>query len=127
MDTVFGPVCKLCVCSDGIYHYMKKQTGPDSVHLKTEQDLQTFINNYDASIVGRLMIVFIQFVLTGSLVVENAEEPIGVCSSASGVFSGPDSSRLAEFLKAAGLLREQFRFAHSTDLKLGEEHGVSSE
>ncbi|XP_029022462.1 protein disulfide isomerase family A, member 8 [Betta splendens] len=81
--------------ADGIYHYMKKQTGPDSVHLKTKEDLQTFIDHYDASVVG--------------------------------VFSGPSSSRLAEFLRAAGLLREQFRFAHTTDLKLGEEHGVTSE
>uniref|UniRef100_A0A7N6FBR9 protein disulfide-isomerase n=1 Tax=Anabas testudineus TaxID=64144 RepID=A0A7N6FBR9_ANATE len=71
--------------AEGIYHYMKKQTGPDSVHLKTEEDLKTFVNNYDASIVG------------------------------------------LEYLKAAGLLREQFRFAHTTDLKLGEEHGVTSE
>uniref|UniRef100_A0A7N6A4T0 Protein disulfide-isomerase A3 n=1 Tax=Anabas testudineus TaxID=64144 RepID=A0A7N6A4T0_ANATE len=55
--------------AEGIYHYMKKQTGPDSVHLKTEEDLKTFVNNYDASIVG--------------------------------VFSGPDSSLLAEYLKAA--------------------------
>lgn len=54
-------VC-VCVCSDGIYQYMKKQTGPDSVHLKTEEDLQTFINNYDASIFGTLILPFIQFV-----------------------------------------------------------------
>ncbi|KAF7646553.1 hypothetical protein LDENG_00185780 [Lucifuga dentata] len=81
--------------ADGIYHFMKKQTGPDSVHLKTEEDLQTFINHFDASVVG--------------------------------VFSGVDSSGLAEFLKAAGLLREQFRFAHTTDLKLGEEYGAHTE
>ncbi|KAM6900062.1 protein disulfide isomerase family A, member 8 [Xenentodon cancila] len=81
--------------ADGIYHYMKKQTGPDSVHLKTKEDLQTFTNNYDASIVG--------------------------------VFSGADSSRLAEFLKAAGLLREQFRFAHITDLQIAEGYNVESE
>lgn len=31
---------------------MKKQTGPDSIHLKSEEDLQTFINHYDASVVG---------------------------------------------------------------------------
>uniref|UniRef100_A0AAQ5ZGK3 Thioredoxin domain-containing protein n=1 Tax=Amphiprion ocellaris TaxID=80972 RepID=A0AAQ5ZGK3_AMPOC len=67
--------------AEGIYQYMKKQTGPDSVLLRTKEDLQAFVNNYDASIVGA------------------------------------DSSRLAEFLNAAGLLREQFRFAHSTDLQ----------
>lgn len=44
--------CDIYVNSDGIYNYMKKQTGPDSVHLKTKEDLQTFVNNYDASIVG---------------------------------------------------------------------------
>ncbi|XP_068589556.1 protein disulfide-isomerase A3-like [Cebidichthys violaceus] len=81
--------------ADGIYHYMKKQTGPDSVHLKTEEDLQTFITHYDASVVG--------------------------------VFSGADGSHLSEFLRAAALLREQFRFAHTADLKLGEKHGVKSE
>ncbi|XP_070840638.1 protein disulfide-isomerase A3-like isoform X1 [Chaetodon trifascialis] len=80
--------------ADGIYHYMKKQTGPDSVHLKTEEDLQTFINHYDASIVG--------------------------------VFSG-DSSHLSEFLRAAALLREQFRFSHTDDLKLVEKYGVKSD
>ncbi|KAL7381979.1 hypothetical protein ABVT39_014540 [Epinephelus coioides] len=81
--------------ADGIYQYMKKQTGPDSAHLKTDEDLQTFISHYDASIVG--------------------------------LFSGEDSPHLAEFLRAAGLLREQFRFAHTVDLKLGEKYGVSSE
>uniref|UniRef100_A0AAQ4NPF0 Protein disulfide-isomerase A3 n=1 Tax=Gasterosteus aculeatus aculeatus TaxID=481459 RepID=A0AAQ4NPF0_GASAC len=81
--------------ADGIYHYMKKQTGPDSIHLKSEEDLQTFINHYDASVVG--------------------------------VFSGADGSQLAEFLRAAALLRGQFRLAHAADLKLGEKHGVTSD
>ncbi|KAL6100298.1 uncharacterized protein ACO6RY_01937 [Pungitius sinensis] len=81
--------------ADGIYHYMKKQTGPDSIHLRSEEDLQTFTNHYDASVVG--------------------------------VFSGGDGSQLPEFLRAAALLRGQFRFAHSADLKLGERHGVKSE
>uniref|UniRef100_A0A1A8GUE9 protein disulfide-isomerase n=1 Tax=Nothobranchius korthausae TaxID=1143690 RepID=A0A1A8GUE9_9TELE len=76
--------------ANGIYNYMMKQTGPDSVHLKSKEDLQTFVKNYDASIVG--------------------------------VFSDSDSSHLAEFLKAAGLLRGQFRFAHITDLQIAEEH-----
>jgi len=49
----------------------------------------------------------------------------GLCVS--GVFSGADSSRLAEFRMAAGLLREQFRFAHITDLQIAEEHRVDSE
>ncbi|XP_007566541.1 protein disulfide-isomerase A3-like [Poecilia formosa] len=75
--------------ASGIYHYMTKQTGPDSLHLKSKEDLQNFVNNYDASIVG--------------------------------VFSGTDAPRLDEFLKAAGLLREQFRFAHITDLQVAEE------
>uniref|UniRef100_A0A1A8KN49 Protein disulfide-isomerase n=1 Tax=Nothobranchius kuhntae TaxID=321403 RepID=A0A1A8KN49_NOTKU len=79
--------------ANGIYNYMMKQTGPDSVHLKSKEDLQTFVKNYDASIVG--------------------------------VFSDSDSSHLAEFLKAAGLLRGQFRFAHITDLQIAEEHANS--
>ncbi|KAG7471533.1 disulfide-isomerase A3-like [Solea senegalensis] len=81
--------------ADGISQYMKKQTGPDSVLLRTHSDLQTFISHYEPSVVG--------------------------------VFSGEDSARLSEFLKAAALLREQFRFAHTTDLRLGAEHGVQSE
>ncbi|XP_036001321.1 protein disulfide-isomerase A3 [Fundulus heteroclitus] len=76
--------------ANGIYNYMKKQSGPDSVHLKSKEDLQDFVNNYDASIVG--------------------------------VFSGADAPRLAEFLNAAGLLREQFRFAHITAPQIAEEH-----
>ncbi|XP_061597713.1 protein disulfide isomerase family A, member 8 [Cololabis saira] len=81
--------------ADGIYHYMKKQTGPDSVHLKTKEELQTFTSNYDASVVG--------------------------------VFSGADGSGLAEFLKAAGLLREQFRFAHITNPQIAEGYKANSE
>ncbi|CAI5644618.1 protein disulfide isomerase family A, member 8 isoform X4 [Oreochromis niloticus] len=81
--------------AEGIYETMRRQTGPDSMHLKTKDDLKAFVNNHDASIVG--------------------------------VFSGTDSPRLAEFLKAATLLREQFRFAHSTNLQLAEEHGADSE
>uniref|UniRef100_H3CG96 Protein disulfide-isomerase n=1 Tax=Tetraodon nigroviridis TaxID=99883 RepID=H3CG96_TETNG len=81
--------------ADGIYEYMKRQTGPDSLHLRTDEDLQSFVSNYDASIIG--------------------------------VFSGEDSSRLSEFLRASSLLREQFRFAHTTDLKLGEKYGVDSD
>ncbi|XP_029918860.1 protein disulfide isomerase family A, member 8 [Myripristis murdjan] len=81
--------------ADGIFHYMKKQTGPNSVPLQTEEDLQAFINHFDASIVG--------------------------------VFSGPDSAALAEFLKAASIMREQFRFAHSTEPGLGASHGATAE
>uniref|UniRef100_A0A3Q0RH87 Protein disulfide-isomerase n=1 Tax=Amphilophus citrinellus TaxID=61819 RepID=A0A3Q0RH87_AMPCI len=75
--------------AEGIYEHMRRQTGPDSVHLKTKYDLQAFVNNYDESIVG--------------------------------VFSGVDSPHLAEFTKAAALLREQFRFAHTTEVQLAEE------
>uniref|UniRef100_A0AAQ5X6Z3 protein disulfide-isomerase n=1 Tax=Amphiprion ocellaris TaxID=80972 RepID=A0AAQ5X6Z3_AMPOC len=41
--------------AEGIYQYMKKQTGPDSVLLRTKEDLQAFVNNYDASIVGMVL------------------------------------------------------------------------
>lgn len=34
---------------------MIKQTGPDSVHLKTEEDLRSFVNHYDASIIGKTL------------------------------------------------------------------------
>ncbi|XP_056154325.1 protein disulfide isomerase family A, member 8 [Lampris incognitus] len=81
--------------ADGIVHYMKKQTGPNSVPLKNEEDLNAFTENFDASIVG--------------------------------FFSGPDSPRLAEFLKAASILREQFRFAHTHIFSLGLPHGVDTE
>ena len=53
--------------------------------------------------------------------------PVCVCVCVSGVFSGADSSHLSEFLRAAALLREQFRFAHSTDVELGKKYGAKSE
>ncbi|XP_072304480.1 protein disulfide-isomerase A3-like [Eucyclogobius newberryi] len=43
-----------------------------------------------------------------------------------GLFS-LDSSRGSEFLKAAALLRDQFRFAHSSKLMLGQEYNASAE
>ncbi|XP_071401704.1 protein disulfide-isomerase A3-like, partial [Centroberyx affinis] len=73
--------------ADGIFHYMKKQTGPNSVPLKTEEDLQTFITHFEASIVG--------------------------------VFSAADAAALSSFLKAASIMREQFRFGHSTEPGVG--------
>lgn len=33
---------------------MKKHAGPDSVPLHSEYDLENFINNFDASVVGKL-------------------------------------------------------------------------
>ncbi|KAK1876112.1 Protein disulfide-isomerase A3 [Dissostichus eleginoides] len=60
-----------------------RDSGPYDGPRSTEDELQTFIKHYDASVVGA------------------------------------DSSHLAEFLRAAGMLREQFRFAHSVDLELG--------
>uniref|UniRef100_A0A4W5Q4Q2 Protein disulfide-isomerase A3 n=1 Tax=Hucho hucho TaxID=62062 RepID=A0A4W5Q4Q2_9TELE len=44
-----------------------------------------------------------------------------------GFFSGPDSGQLAEFLKAASVMREHFRFAHTIDMTLGLKHGVDTE
>ncbi|KAG7335964.1 hypothetical protein KOW79_000657 [Hemibagrus wyckioides] len=38
--------------ADGIVSYMKKQSGPSSVALHTESELDTFINDFDASVVG---------------------------------------------------------------------------
>ncbi|XP_007249749.3 protein disulfide isomerase family A, member 7 [Astyanax mexicanus] len=81
--------------ADGIVSYMKKQAGPSSVPLHSEADLDSFINTFDASVVG--------------------------------FFSGPDSLQLAEFLKASSALRDSYRFAHATDLKIGLKHGVNSE
>nr|NP_001003517.1 protein disulfide isomerase family A, member 8 precursor [Danio rerio]AAH77131.1 Zgc:100906 [Danio rerio] len=48
-------------------------------------------------------------------------------ASVVGLFSGTDSSQLAEFLKGASLMRESFRFAHTTDLQLGQKYGVTHE
>lgn len=39
--------------TDGIVNYMKNQAGPDSVPLQSEHDLENFINNFDASVVGK--------------------------------------------------------------------------
>uniref|UniRef100_UPI0037E725B5 protein disulfide-isomerase A3 n=1 Tax=Semicossyphus pulcher TaxID=241346 RepID=UPI0037E725B5 len=38
--------------ADGIVSFLKKQAGPASVELKVELDLETFIGNRDASVVG---------------------------------------------------------------------------
>ncbi|XP_037119907.1 protein disulfide isomerase family A, member 8 isoform X1 [Syngnathus acus] len=81
--------------AEGIFEYMAKQTGPDSVKLLTEEDLQTFVRHDDASIVG--------------------------------VFSDEDSSSLSDFVKAAGLLRDQFRFAHTTQMTLAAPYGLQTE
>uniref|UniRef100_A0A6Q2Y5Y7 Protein disulfide-isomerase n=1 Tax=Esox lucius TaxID=8010 RepID=A0A6Q2Y5Y7_ESOLU len=81
--------------ADGIVNYMKKQAGPNSVTLHSEADLESFIDHFDASVVG--------------------------------FFSGPDSGQLAEFLKSASAMREHFRFAHTTHMALGLEHGLDTE
>uniref|UniRef100_A0A4W5N3S6 Protein disulfide-isomerase n=1 Tax=Hucho hucho TaxID=62062 RepID=A0A4W5N3S6_9TELE len=38
--------------ADGIVSYMKKQAGPSSVPLHNERDLDAFVNNFEASVVG---------------------------------------------------------------------------
>ncbi|MBN3310035.1 PDIA3 isomerase, partial [Amia calva] len=38
--------------AEGIVSYMKKQAGPSSVELRTKEDLEAFVNNFDASVVG---------------------------------------------------------------------------
>uniref|UniRef100_A0A673ZJS6 protein disulfide-isomerase n=1 Tax=Salmo trutta TaxID=8032 RepID=A0A673ZJS6_SALTR len=48
-------------------------------------------------------------------------------ASVVGFFSGPDSGQLAEFLKAASVMREHYRFAHTIDMTLGLKHGVETE
>uniref|UniRef100_A0A673IX05 Protein disulfide-isomerase A3 n=1 Tax=Sinocyclocheilus rhinocerous TaxID=307959 RepID=A0A673IX05_9TELE len=40
--------------ADGIVSYMKKQAGPSSVALLSEADLDFFVDNYEASVVGEL-------------------------------------------------------------------------
>ncbi|CAN9503564.1 unnamed protein product [Ophioblennius macclurei] len=81
--------------AEGIHQFMRKQTGPDSVHLKTKDDLKNFVDNYEASVVG--------------------------------VFSGEAGSSMEDYLKAAALLREQFRFAHVTDRQVVSDHAVPSQ
>uniref|UniRef100_A0A8C5ADY6 Protein disulfide isomerase family A, member 8 n=1 Tax=Gadus morhua TaxID=8049 RepID=A0A8C5ADY6_GADMO len=44
--------------ADGIVQYMRTQTGPDSVPLRTEEDLQAFVNNYDPSIASAINACF---------------------------------------------------------------------
>ncbi|XP_066539001.1 protein disulfide isomerase family A, member 7 [Hoplias malabaricus] len=81
--------------ADGIVSYMKKQAGPSSLLLRSEADLDSFINTFEASIVG--------------------------------LFSGADSGHLAEFLKTASALRDNYRFAHAIDLGIGLKHSVDAE
>lgn len=50
-------VCAVLIVSvDGIEAYFKKQVGPASVALTEEDQLQTFIANEDASVVGECFI-----------------------------------------------------------------------
>ncbi|XP_053350065.1 protein disulfide isomerase family A, member 7 isoform X2 [Clarias gariepinus] len=48
-------------------------------------------------------------------------------SSVVGFFSESDNLQLAEFLKASSALRDSYRFAHTTDLGIGQKHGVDKE
>lgn len=45
----------LLLSVDGIVNYFKKQVGPASVELEDEEQLQKFISDMDASIVGELL------------------------------------------------------------------------
>ncbi|KAG7457903.1 hypothetical protein MATL_G00232190 [Megalops atlanticus] len=81
--------------ADGIVSYMQKQAGPSSVPLRSEEDLDSFVNNFDASVVG--------------------------------FFDGSDSEQLAEFQKAASIMRDSYRFGHTTELGPGHKHGVETE
>ncbi|XP_046875517.1 protein disulfide-isomerase A3-like [Hypomesus transpacificus] len=47
-------------------------------------------------------------------------------ASVVGFFPGSEVSQLAEFLKAASMMREHFRFAHTSDLSLGAPYGVAA-
>lgn len=44
-----------------------------------------------------------------------------------GFFSERDHLEVAEFLKASSALRDSYRFAHTTDLRIGLKHGVDRE
>ncbi|XP_058260746.1 protein disulfide isomerase family A, member 8 [Hemibagrus wyckioides] len=44
-----------------------------------------------------------------------------------GVFESSDSPQLVEFLKGANLMRDSFRFAHTTDMQLGIKYDLTSE
>lgn len=45
----------------------------------------------------------------------------------SGFFSGADSEKLAEFLKASSALRDSYRFTHTTDQRMGLKYGLDTE
>lgn len=53
---MFVPV--LAVSVDGIVAYFKKQVGPASVTLTDEDQLQKFLSNEDASVVGERFISY---------------------------------------------------------------------
>lgn len=53
---MFVPVLALSV--DGIVAYFKKQVGPASVALTDEDQLQKFLSNEDASVVGECFIPY---------------------------------------------------------------------
>lgn len=112
---VFAPL-------EGIYQMMQLQAGPDSVLLQSDDELQDFTNHQEASIIGESRPLWSLDpeapVITLSLL-------LSLCLP--GVFPGSDVSRLPEFLAAAALLREQFRFGHSNDATLCERHQAKAE
>lgn len=42
--------------ADGIVSFLKKQAGPASVEVKADADLQKFLSDQDASVVGELLL-----------------------------------------------------------------------
>lgn len=115
-----------CFLTDGIVSFLKKQAGPPSLELKSEEDLEKFTANQDAGVVGELICGHLH--LLESLLDVNVNIfCVSLCFWIFPGFFSADSTAQAEFLKAANTLRDNYRFAHTNSEALLQSHGIDGE
>lgn len=121
---------------DGIVSFLKKQAGPASVELKTDEELGKFITDKDASVVGELeqgmwmkcqtaTEISINFSICQSLIVHRHLNMIHLFFT--GFFADDKSTSQAEFMKAASALRDNYRFAHTNSEDVLQNNGIDGE
>lgn len=91
--------------------------------LRDDGDLQTFISDEDASIVGELVLCH------GEKWAEQLRHisPTLTVLSFAGFFADEKSTAQAEFVKAASALRDKYRFAHTNSEAVLRSQGVDGE
>lgn len=143
----------LLLFADGIVGFLKKQAGPASVVLKDNADLEKFLADQDASVVGKHLVketflkVFLK--LFTSNILHNLKfrvfyvthflfrhycrflllilNPGLTDHSFPGFFADDKSQEQVEFLRAASALRDNYRFAHTNSEALLKSHDIEGE